>query len=358
MLRAPGPSNHCAAGLSGPAAFVCMLIVAFAGGCAREDDPGTRAGGGADRDHRTVAIREIGLDLPVAQERAEFSGLDWWGDRLVLLPQYPAIFAPDGHAALPTIPRSRLESYLSGEDTTAIRPEMVPFEDGGLPERVVGWDGYEAIAFDGDRVFLTIECLTHAEWTAVLVRASVSFDPLRIVVDAETRRMIPGASKRPNFTEEASFVVDGRVTTIHELNGRRVNAEPVALRFDEDLVPLGTWTMPAIEYRVTDATSLDAEGRFWVFNQFWPGEARVVGAREDAFATQDRPPGRPVERVVPLRLVDGRIVLDPTRPLVELVLRTDDVARNWEGLARWNDEGLLIVTDRHPRTIFAFVQWQ
>ena len=99
------------------------------------------------------------------------------------------------------------------------------------------------------------------------------------------------------------------------------------------------------------------QGRLWIFNQFWPGEARVIDARRDGLRDRDRPPGRPIERIVPLRRVDDRFVVDATRAVVELVTRTDDVARNWEGIARWNDEGVLIVTDRHPRTVFAFVAW-
>lgn len=354
MARRHDDRTRSAAGLSGPAVFVCLIALV---GCTRGGDSGTRAEFDETWPRLEVAIREITLDLPVDPERAEFSGLDWWGDRLVLLPQYPEVFGGDRGGALPFIPRTRLEAYLSGADTTAIRPEWIVFDDGQLSKRVLGWDGYEAIAFDGELAYLTIECLTKGRWTGVLVRADVDDDPPYIVVDDVHRMEIQGASRRPNFTEEAVFVTEGAVGTIHELNGRFVNATPKVLRFTRDLRALEALRFPELEYRVTDASRIDTDGRLWVFNQFWPGEAGVLDARSDALAAVDRPTGRPVERLVPLRVTATGLVFDRDRPLVRLRTRADDVARNWEGVARWKDEGVLIVTDRHPRTIFAYVAW-
>lgn len=356
MDRMPGERLRGAAGPSGSAAFVCALLLCAAG-CTRDGDPGTRAVVDAAWTHERAAIREIALDLPIDLATAEFSGMDWWGDRLVLLPQYPEVFTGGEGGALPVIERARLRAYLDGTDTTAIRPALVPFDDAQLPVRVQGWDGYEALAFHGSDAYLTIECLTHGGWVGVLVRAAVSGDLERIVVDDAQQIEIPGASRRPNFTEEALVVVGDDVLSVHELNGRRVNREPRALRFDGGLGRLTPWVFPRVEYRVTDATAVDDEGRFWVFNQFWPGEASAVDARDDDLAAGDRPSGRPVERILPLRVRGDSLVLDRARPIVELITRADDVARNWEGLVRWGDEGVLLVTDRHPRTIFAFVAW-
>ena len=69
-----------------------------------------------------------------------------------------------------------------------------------------------------------------------------------------------------------------------------------------------------------------------------------------------RPEGRPVERILPLRVDGDRVVLDHERPILELRTRSDDVARNWEGLVRWGDEGFLLVTDEYPRTLLGFVE--
>ena len=55
-----------------------------------------------------------------------------------------------------------------------------------------------------------------------------------------------------------------------------------------------------------------------------------------------------------MEIRDGRIEL-VDRPPVELVLLDEVVARNWEGIVRWADEGVLVVTDRFPTTLLAFV---
>jgi len=345
-----------AAGPKGPAVVVCLLLFLLVA-CGDDDtDRGTRAAGRDDLPRTPAVPREIVLDLPVDPDLAEFSGLTWWGDRLVLLPQYPKTFGEDGAGALLTIDRERLRRYVEGRDTSAIRPSTLPFDDGGLGTRVTGWDGYEAVATDGDRIFLSVECRTPEGWEGLIVRGRIEGDPPRVVVDPLFRTHLAGASGAPNFSEEALLVQGDEVWSVHELNGRRVNPAPVATRMNQQLEVLEPWPFPPIEYRITDATATDAERRFWVINQFWPGDAARVQALRDELVLIDRPGGRPVERLVALRALEGRVVIDTTQGLVELVTREDDVTRNWEGIARWDDTGFLLVTDRHPRTIFAYVE--
>ena len=302
----------------------------------------------------TVAPREIRLELSVDPALAEFSGMDWWEDRLVLLSQYPERFASGDAGALVTIDRERLRAYIDGRDTSAIRPELVPFDDHGLPDRVPGWDGYEAIAFSADHAYLAVERRTRGAWEAVIARATIG--PDGVIVEPDLLVEVPGASRRPNFTEEALVFTENTLWSLHELNGRRANPLPRITRFATDLTALEPLSFPPLEYRVTDATAVDAMGRFWVFNQFWPGEAASVDATTDALAPIDRPGGRPVERIVAMRRTRDGVEVDRERGVLQLATRADDVARNWEGLVRWEDTGFLIVTDRHPRTIFAYVE--
>lgn len=347
-----------AAGPSGPAVVVCLLLWILAG-CGAPgdvgDDRGTRATGQGDLPRARVVPREIALDLSVDPDRAEFSGLAWWGDRLILLPQDPAVFGDDAGGALLTIDRERLRRVIEDGDTTPIRPSRLPFHDGDLDTRVTGWDGYEALAVDGDQVYLAVECRTVDGWEGLIVRGRIEGEPPRVVVDPLLRTHLAGASGTPNFSEEALVVLGEEVWSIHELNGRRVNPAPVVTRMSRQLEVLEPWPFPPIEYRVTDATSGDGQGRFWVINQFWPGDAPRVQALRDQLGVIDRPGGRPLERVVALRALEGRVVVDTTRGVVELVTRDDDVTRNWEGLARWGETGFLLVTDQHPRTILAHV---
>src|SRR5690606_11125656 len=109
-------------------------------------------GPGTPREVRLVPIRlEGGPELP----EAEISGLAWRGDELVLLPQYPRRFGPGGGAVF-VAPRSAIEDAIDGR-AEVVRVRAVPIDAPGLEEAFEGFDGYEALAFAGDDVYLTIE---------------------------------------------------------------------------------------------------------------------------------------------------------------------------------------------------------
>lgn len=115
--------------------------------------------------------------------------------------------------------------------------------------------------------------------------------------------------------------------------------------------------MADLEYRVTDATEADAEGRFWVTNYHWPGSPWQPGvctltARHGTGDTHSH--CRTVERLVELQWRAGEVRPTERAPIL-LELIDDDHARNWEGLVRLGSRGFLVVTDEHPESILAFV---
>jgi len=50
------------------------------------------------------------------------------------------------------------------------------------------------------------------------------------------------------------------------------------------------------------------------------------------------------------------ISLTDTAPL-QLALESDGESRNWEGIVRLDDLGFIIISDKFPKTILAFVQY-
>ena len=108
---------------------------------------------------------------------------------------------------------------------------------------------------------------------------------------------------------------------------------------------------------MTDATALDTAGRFWVTNFFYPSDRRSLRPAEDGLVARHglgptHSQSRTVERLVEFQLIERGIVLTDTAP-VQLQLAA--AARNWEGVARLDNRGFLLVTDTHPDTILAFV---
>jgi hypothetical protein len=161
------------------------------------------------------------------------------------------------------------------------------------------------------------------------------------------------------MSDESLVVYGGRLLTLYEANGANVNPAPVAHLFHAaPLEPAGTLPFPNVEYRVTDATAPDDEGRFWAINYLWPGDVEKLRPAPDPIAAEHGTGAThreetTVERLVEFRITPEGIVRTETPP-IWLQLETK-VSRNWEGVVRLDDRGFLLVTDTFPETLLAFV---
>ena len=111
-----------------------------------------------------------------------------------------------------------------------------------------------------------------------------------------------------------------------------------------------------VEYRITDATSVDRNGRFWAANYYYEGDCWETDScpmRERFGVGRTHRGRRTVERLVELQLTSTGIGCTDTPP-VELELEAGP-GRNWEGIVRYTDRGFLVVTDKHPASMLAFV---
>ena len=306
-------------------------------------------------------VIEIPLSGPLAQPSAEVSGLAWYGDHLILLPQYPDFANGEWDGAIYALPKANLLAYLAGAWPAPLEPVPIPFIAPGLAERIAGFEGYEAIAFLGDQVFLTVEADPPGGMRAYLVSGRIAPDLSAVTLDTATLAEIPAQSPVGNMSDEALVVVGDRLVSIYEANGAAINPSPVAYLFGTDLAPVGTVPFPQIEYRITDATALDAKGRFWAMNYFFPGDIELwpetdpLAERYGQNPIQKEP--RAVERLVEFQYTESGIRLADRAP-IQLGLSDGllgGLGRNWEGLARLDDSGFLLVTDLFPGTILGFV---
>jgi len=302
-----------------------------------------------------TAVRAIPLTGAAADADAELSGLAWRGDDLLLLPQYPrrvSADTPDG--ALLAIARPALEAYLDGRGP-APTPRPVELHAHGLADRIEGWDGFEAIAVDGDTVYLSVEATLegpHPSSHGYVVRGRF-VDEAIVLDDAEPVR-IDAQADVPNMAYESLAVIGDEVYAFYEANGQ-VNAEPHAVVFDADLSHRRVVPLDAIEFRITDLTAPDADGHLWATNYMWEGASWQAGACPIAARFglgETHRTSRTVERLVELEVdADG---VHPTRR-APIQLELGPQARNWEGIVRLGDRGFLIVTDKFPESILGFV---
>ncbi|HRW49670.1 MAG TPA: hypothetical protein P5333_19270 [Caldilinea sp.] len=301
----------------------------------------------------------IPLAGALAERDAEFSGLARWGDEYVLLPQYPARYGGN----LFTLGETEIVAALAGLDGDGLAPVPLAFDDGGLSSAIRGFEGFEAIAIAGDRVYLTIEADDGPTMTGYLVAGTIDAASRRVTLDPAT--LAPMAEQAPidNMSYEALTVLaDGRVLALYEANGANVNPQPVAHLFDAAGAPAGTLPSPTLEYRITDAMPAGEDGRFWAINYYFPGdEAKLVPAA-DPLAERygegaTHAANRAVERLVELQATETGVMLVDQPPLQLSLL--PGVARNWEGIAPLQTEyldGFLLVSDTFPATMLGFVE--
>ena len=333
------------------ALLTLLLSVVVGAGCGDGGDDG--AGGQfyltATPPAVPVTPQLLPLAGPAASPEAEISALCWCGDRLILIPQHPERFgdAP-GELGLFVLDRADIEAVIDGHRSEPLTPRPAILEAPDLLTSLPGWDGLEAAASHQDTVYLAVEARVDGVMAGYLLRGRLerAEEPLRLLVDTDRIASIPVPTSIPNMSQEALVLAPGRVGVIYEANGVRVNPGAHVAVFDLELEYRGSVPMEHVEYRITDACQPRADGTFWVINYFFPGEARALDP-------PDRP-RHPVEQLLELRFDHNRVVRSGRAPLD---LRQDPglPARNWEAMVRLGDRGFLLMTDRYPTTLLAFV---
>jgi hypothetical protein len=302
---------------------------------------------------------EIPLTGDIARQDAQISGLAWYGDDLIALPQFPHDFPRGKDGTLFAIPRRDILDFLDGKRTEPLAARAMSFVAPRLRELIPGYDGFESIAFQGDRAFLTVEVWEGRHTHGMLLAGRMAPDLSALTLDTLRRVVIPAQADLGNMADEALVLVKGKLISFYEANGANVNPRPVAHVYDEDLRPLGTIPCPTLEYRITDATAADAQGRFWVSNFFFPGDREKIRPAPDTLARiygvgPTHQKSEVVERLVEMQYRDDAIVFAKT-PVIQLQLGDEANPRNWEGLVRLEERGFLLMTDEYPRTILGFV---
>jgi hypothetical protein len=301
-------------------------------------------------------VTVIPLTAPLDSPDAEISGLAWHGDSLILLPQYPNFAGQAGDGDLYALPREAIEAFLDGDSDAPLEPTAITLDAPGINE-LDGFEGYEAIAFDGDTVFMTIETAGAQGPLGYVVRGTMDGDVISL--DPDTLSEIAPQSASENKTDEALTLIDNEVVTFYEVNGAALNDNPMAQVFSlDDLASQGEMEFPAIEFRVTDATDTDSDGCFWMISYNFPGDADLQTDDDPIVETYGEGATHAqttlVERLIELCASGGSITFADRAPLY-LELLPDALARNWEGIARLGDRGFLLATDKFPETILGFV---
>lgn len=339
--------------------LAAAATVALSLSCSGAQRPGAR------NPDDPVPVLAICLAGDAAARGNEYSGLAWHGDELFLLPQW----SPRGLARARSrpgftrpwvyrIPGARVRAWVDGADRSPVTPERVEFDLLDLPNDQ-RYQGFEAVAFEGDRASLLVERGIGEVMSALLVTATL--DPARGLVLDRDALTLEVPMRSDNHSYEALTRVGGSWLALYEANGMSSSCASQALRCGSTRDEPQVVSVAPIPYRVTDATAADADRRFWVTQYSYRdvGDTaeceRTIRASGCFSEPVDCDPrggdARSVERLVELR--DEGVAVRPTGRVIRL--QREARPRNWEGVARLDGRGFVMVTDEWPRSILGFV---
>lgn len=271
-----------------------------------------------------------------------------------MLPQYPASFY-HGKKILFALHKKEIIGALKDTSRTPLIPGEIIIRGPDLQSIIPGFEGFESLACNNNAAYFTIEART-GQMKSYIIKGTIWPETNTITLWAKSLREIPQDVNIPNASHESIVIIGGRIITIYEANGAKVNPRPHASIFNASLKPSGSIPFPSIEYRVTDATAPDSSMRFWAINYYWPGEEAEYRPGPDTIpgGLKNASLSHHVERLICLQYSPGGISLAPVMP-VYFSLPGTDTPHNWEGIALLDDLGFLIVTDLYPETVLAFV---
>lgn len=294
----------------------------------------------------------IPLSGPITDRNEEISGMDWYGDNLILLPE-------NLNGYLFVIPKSELDARIHNQDTSAILPKKVEFLTPDYGKTLPGFDSFEAIAFRGYEVYVTIEIRYPDSMAAVLARGHIDENTMKVTIPEQNLIELAVPSFVDNMSYESLVIDKNTIYAFFEANGDSLVNDPYALASSLPGDKLEKIPIFPLEYRIADATQLDSRKCFWIINYFYPGDRETIRPAQDLLAKKygegpthsksDR-----VERLVEFKFTGKKFILTRTAPL-ELKLEGEKISRKWEALARYDNEGFLIATDKYPTTILAFI---
>ena len=277
------------------------------------------------------SYKEIPLDGLITDRKQEISGMATYRDNVILLPENL-----NGYYFY--IPFLEITNTLNTGDT--ILPVQKTLTTRKLKERYPGLDGFEAIAFNGDDVYIMIEVRIDDKMAGLLIWGTITSLTMEIDIPEENIMLIKPPAQIDNFSFESLTIIDGQLIMIYETNGSKTIDRPFQYVVNLGDMDINKTPFPNIDFRLTDATSV-IDNKFWMINYYWTGDKETLGVPNDVG----------IERLVEFKLGYNGIEQSSSD---YITLDNLEDQHNWEGLIRFGN-GFLICTDKWPRMVLGYI---
>lgn len=320
-----------------------------------------------------VKVKEIVLAPPLNSPLAQISTLEWCQDHLVLLPQKPGfeslnpnddgtntLQVSDAPHYLYAIKKTAIEKYLKTENPKPLNAKRIVLDDFELQRRLAGFDGYESLSCTANTLWFSVETIhTLQEYRTTIFSAiaDLNSEQAKVKINPTPFAVLDSQSNSPNHSYETSLIIGKQLINIHEINSPSIVKTSHAKSTNLSTGEVTELEFPNIPFRITDASAVDSDNKFWVSNYHYPGATLFFADDLMNYKRTGKTHSshQQVERLIELQLKGNKITQTQTKPIY-LHLNTDK-GRNWEGLVRLNQQGFLLITDQHPSTVLGFVPY-
>tara|TARA_B100001248_G_C27363328_1_gene447660 strand:+ start:283 stop:1224 length:942 start_codon:yes stop_codon:yes gene_type:complete len=291
-------------------------------------------------------VQEIKLEGSITNPKQEISGMDWYGENLFFLPENLGGY-------LFMLSKDKIQEHIiSGRGS--LKPNKIIFNTPDYSKLILGFDGFEALAFDGNDVYISIEAEQDGLMVGYLAWGSINPNSFEINIGEKNIQKVETPIQINNLSFESIINHDRTLLLMYEANGSNLRKDPYQLSFSINDLSLKNIKSPNIEYRITDATKVK-NNKFWAINYYWPGDEKDLKPGLDMLRrNKNRDPNQTIERLVEFKIKKNEIKLTKKKP-VNLILEEEN-SRNWEAIVRFGESGFLIATDKYPRMILAYVK--
>jgi len=280
--------------------------------------------------------------------------MDWYNDNLIILPENL-----NGYAF--AIKKSDLDLRINNRDTSAIKPKKINFNTPNYKKLIPGFDSFEAIAFRGYEVYLTIEIKFPDSMSCLIARGHIDAQTLDITIPEQNLTQINVPTYVDNMSYESLVVDKDRVIALFEANGDSLIKNPYAISINSSGNDIFKYQTSSVNYRIADATRVDKNNRFWAINYFFPGDRETLKPGDDILASKygeglTHSKSERVERLVEYKIHNKKVLIT-NNPPIEIKLEGKKTSRKWEAIARYENRGFLLATDKYPKpyTLLAYV---
>ena len=295
---------------------------------------------------RNNPIQEIELEGIITNPKQEISGMDWYNDNLFLLPENLGGY-------LFMVKKNEIQKQLSLKKGS-IKPIKTIFNTPDYSKSIPGFDGFEAIAFYENSIYVTIEADENGEMVGYIAWGNIDPISYEITILEKNIQKISTPIQIDNLSYESIIRHENNLLLLYEANGSSLRKDPYQL-----LISLNDFSSkkikgPNIEYRITDATKV-RKNKFWAINYYWPGDKKNLKPSLDKLSKNKKTNSdQTIERLVEFKIKRNSISLTRKKP-INLILEEGN-SRNWEAIVRFGESGFLIATDKYPRMILAYIK--